>query len=219
MSNLVNVINLLKQNGMPLDVVYDFGAHKGHWTSAMKKFLPAEYYMFEANLAHEDELKQVGDNYFCGKAFSDGRESVKFYKTITGSGTGDSYYEENTKWYEGVYTELEATTVDKCVSENNLPQPQFIKLDTQGSELDVLAGATKTLQNTHLILTELPLLPYNKGAPSTDDYINNLKDLGFVPLVLTEQHHIDSILVQIDMLFIKLQSKDEYLEKTVNLNV
>ncbi len=44
------------------------------------------------------------------------------------------------------------TTLDAYVSENNLPSVDFIKLDVEGAELDVLKGATNTIARFKPIL-------------------------------------------------------------------
>jgi len=44
--------------------------------------------------------------------------------------------------------------MDDYVAQNGLRQPDFIKLDTQASELKVLKGAEYTIENTKFNLTE-----------------------------------------------------------------
>ena len=52
--------------------------------------------------------------------------------------------------------------------------PDFIKIDTQGSELDILKGGEKTISNCSLIYLECPIIEYNLGSPNLNDYINNV---------------------------------------------
>ena len=55
----------------------------------------------------------------------------------------------------------------------------MLKLDVQGAELDVLRGAARTLCGIEVIIIELSLLEYNKGAPLIGDVMARLADLGF----------------------------------------
>jgi FkbM family methyltransferase len=64
--------------------------------------------------------------------------------------------------------------------------PFAIKLDTQGFELEVLAGARETLERTKVVMTELSLTAlYRDGAKLTDVYAL-LEDAGFECIALTE---------------------------------
>ena len=86
---------------------------------------------------------------------------------------------------------------------NNLPLPDFIKVDTQGSEIDILKGSKKTLEKCKLILLECPIISYNNGAPNLNEYINYLNSIDFLPIDACEIHHIDKVFVQIDIIFLK----------------
>ena len=47
------------------------------------------------------------------------------------------------------------------VEKENLKLPNFIKIDTQGSEIDILKGSKNTLKNCNLIYLETPIIEYN----------------------------------------------------------
>jgi FkbM family methyltransferase len=47
--------------------------------------------------------------------------------------------------------EIECTTVDEIVAKYNIPYIDYLKIDVEGAELDVLKGATKTLQEGRVI--------------------------------------------------------------------
>jgi FkbM family methyltransferase len=49
-----------------------------------------------------------------------------------------------------------------AISEN-LPNPDFVKLDVQGAEIDILKGAGDLLDGCSLLLVECPIVPYNLG--------------------------------------------------------
>lgn len=60
--------------------------------------------------------------------------------------------------------EVDCTTIDSACENNNVPLPDFIKLDIHGSEFEALEGAAKCLQNTAFgALVETWTLPIHKG--------------------------------------------------------
>ena len=84
-----------------------------------------------------------------------------------------------------------------------MPAPNFIKLDVQGAELEILTGSDGLLEKCHAIYMECPVLEYNAGAPSFDDYIQFMLERGYVPTQVLEQHLINGVLTQFDILFIR----------------
>ena len=87
--------------------------------------------------------------------------------------------------------------------------PDIIKIDTQGSEVDIFKGSHKALQNCKLLLTETPIIEYNKGAPKLHEYIDTLFDYSLVPIRVEEIHIIDNTLIQIDIIFLRKNIKDQ----------
>jgi FkbM family methyltransferase len=55
----------------------------------------------------------------------------------------------------------------------------FLKLDVQGSELDVLLGAESTLQQVEVLDVELAVLRLYRGAPLLSEVVQHLNERGF----------------------------------------
>lgn len=137
--------------------------------------------------------------FFC-KLLSNNSNEVNFYKL---QGTGDSIFRENTKLYNDIKGEkITTTTLDHVIRENRLPQPDFIKIDTQGSELSILQGAEIALNNTKLLVVELPIIEFNLEAPRLNDVLDFLKKKSFVAYDIVEAHYLDNQLIQIDIIFV-----------------
>ncbi len=80
-------------------------------------------------------------------------------------------------------SELRTTTLDKILFEERISQPfwgEFIKLDTQGSEFDILEGAKKTLQERCVAVTvEVEFFQIYQNQKLFSDIEIFLRDLGF----------------------------------------
>ena len=203
---LLKTFVALNKNGLTLSTVYDIGANKGRWARDTRKLLPqSKFFLFEANDTHTEKLAARGFPFFiCVLGSSE--ETRRFYST---GGTGDSLYIEKTEHYkEADHRVVTTRTLRDMVSENGLPLPNFIKLDVQGAELDILSGGEGLLTQCHLIYMECPVLEYNEGAPTFDDYVRFMSEKGYVPLQVLEQHVIKGALTQFDILFIRKTSID-----------
>ena len=187
-----------------IKVVFDIGAHTGEWARYARRLLPnASIFCVEAN----PQLKQPPGEPPRGgwaNAVLSAPEitEVAFYAT---GGTGDSYLKELTPHYDNVRPLLlPATTLDDLAIKKKWPPPQLLKLDTQGSELDILRGSTKTLKSVKILVAEVPVTPYNQGAPSFDAYVTFMCNLGFTVAGLEEEHFVSDPyprLVQLDLVF------------------
>ena len=95
------------------------------------------------------------------------------------------------------------------MKKENLKLPNFIKIDTQGSEIDILKGSKNTLKNCNLIYLETPIIEYNLNSPNLNECVNYLKSINFVPLDICEVHYMDKVLIQVDILYI---NKSKFFE-------
>jgi len=212
-----NFLKLMLSNGLEIKTVYDIGACQGKWSTNIKNkiLFSSDFYLFEANSNYNSILEKTGFKYFNKVLSNPGRETVIFFN---GTDTGDSYYKETTKWYDDTTSiELPCITLDSLIQQHNIPKPDFIKIDTQGSELDILAGAESVIKDVKLIYTECPIIQYNIGSPNINDYLNFFKKNNFVPIDVFEIHKLENILVQIDIMFVRYDIKNDFLGKTKNI--
>lgn len=176
-------------------VIYDIGANKGQWRGKAKsKFPSAQIESFEASSLAEK-------HGFHHALLSDSNDRFVDWYEI--QGTGDSYYKEKYgKHYDKVVPDKrKCVTLDTFVKEKNLARPDYIKIDVQGSELDVLRGASWVLETCHTIDSELPIIGYNEGAPNIQEYLDFFKSAGFYPFQILGEHKRPFGIVQIDMRF------------------
>jgi len=217
LSNLTSYLRKLRANGLEIKTVYDVGACVGNWTRAMKQtvLMDADFFLFEGNPAYKEILAQHNSFVHMGVLSNPGRETVDFYN---GCDTGDSYYKETTDHYDNrTPIKLPCRTLDSVVEEHNLPLPQFLKIDTQGSELDIMAGANKVMRNVDIVYLECPIIEFNYKAPNIFEYLTFMRSYDLIPIDVFEIHRAEEVLLQIDIMFIKQATKDKIFGKNVHI--
>lgn len=212
----MNFLIQMKNSGYQLKTVYDIGAFKGEWSASLKKYYHnVEIILFEGNPEYNEILSNSGFQFFNIVLSNPGREYVDFYN---GTNSGDSYYKETTKHYDNQRSiKLQSFTLDSIIKKQDLPWPNFIKIDTQGSELDILLGAELILNYVDLIYIECPIIKYNEGAPNISDYLEFFKSKNFIPVDIFEIHRSENTLLQIDIMFIRYDTKLKYLGSFDNI--
>jgi FkbM family methyltransferase len=175
----VKYLKKLKDSGFDPKVIYDVGACVGHWTKVAKTFWPdAKYYLFEAMPESEPILKDFGEYHMDILSDRDGRE-VRWHQN-TSAPWGNSYYCENTQYFsKDDFVIRRAKTLDTVVRERKFPAPDFIKIDVQGAEVDVLMGACKTLGTVKHLIVELQHTNCNDGALQVTESLPIIDGLGF----------------------------------------
>lgn len=196
---------MLRAAGLKPATIVDVGAYEGHWTRRMASSFPsAQFLLFEAQSSKEETIRRnLGKDtryelQIAVLGSSDGAE-VTFYDMETGS----SYYPELTS-YPRTSRVARTQTLDGLLSGRALGET-LLKLDTQGSELDILAGAPKLLEQTACVIIEASLYEYNRHAPTLAAVIPFLDGCGFAAVDVVEMHRrsYDGALVQIDLVFLK----------------
>jgi FkbM family methyltransferase len=194
----------LRRRGLKIEIVYDIGARLGWWTETVRPSLPgARFFLFEGNDMHTKALQETGERYFTAILSSE-EKLVEFYAT---GGPGDSYFREASEHFVGVTPRtLRATTLDHIVETHDLPDPDLIKADVQGAELDVLRGGTKALDKAKLVLLECPIVEYNEGAPNIHEYFRFMDERGFTPIDFLGRTWRHGRVIQIDVLFADIRA-------------
>ena len=192
-------------NKLPINInsIFDIGAFKGEWSiEAQKVFKYAQFQLFDINpYLLKNPIKLKGN--FHNVLLSDTIKNVEYFRL---NGTGDSYFKEKSEFYEHVTPEkIQTNTLDNIVNSSSglIPDPDLIKIDSQGSELEIFAGAKKILKDLKVVIVELPLVEYNSGAPNFSEYTEFFINLGFFPFQLIEVHRSNKTIVQIDIAFLR----------------
>ncbi|MCL5287475.1 MAG: FkbM family methyltransferase [Acidobacteria bacterium] len=80
--------------------------------------------------------------------------------------------------------QMEGTSLDAVFSKQKLAPPDFLKLDTQGSELGCLRGASQVLRQVCLVEVEVEFTPLYEGQPLFHDVMRFMTENNFELLYL-----------------------------------
>jgi FkbM family methyltransferase len=209
--SLENSLANLKREGFYPSYIIDIGAYHGEWTTMIKKIFPeSNVLMIEAQEIKEGILKDISQTY-SPKVFyeirllsSQNEQEVSFVEMETGS----SVFEESSP-YQREYVNKKTITLDTLLKKHpNFESADFLKIDVQGYELEVLKGAKQLLEKVELVLMEVSLIPVNKGCPIMSEVVQFMADYDFRVLDFCSQiRRSDGFLWQTDLLFIKNTSK------------
>ncbi len=177
-----NTLLRLKALGFAPATIYDIGAYRGVWTRRASEVFPdATFVQFEANADNAVHLAAAGRRHFIvALSAEDGEKSL--FLPREGNTTGTSLYRENSALYDAhnlVVRKVATARLDTLVAAEKLPPADLIKIDVQGAELDVLAGAKTALSRCEALIAELSLASYNKDAPLIGETMPAITQLGF----------------------------------------
>jgi FkbM family methyltransferase len=188
--------------------IIDVGAHRGDWTKmALRVFPQAKVIMIEpqeelrADLAKVRELHPEVEYLAAGA----GRQKGELVQTIWSDLAGSSFLPEASagRLKDGTQRVTPVTTLDDILSERPSFMPDVLKIDTQGFELEVLAGAKSLMGKTELVIMETSLYEFVPGMPKTFDCIKFMEENGYDLYDITEylRRPLDGALGQVDLAF------------------
>jgi FkbM family methyltransferase len=159
---LINKLNSKKP------IIFDVGCFVGNFSRNLKKKLNLKnknFYLFDAN----PNLK-IKDFKYNNLVFSDKIQIRNFYLNEFFPSSGSSLKEDtknDLKWNitrklitlspnKGFkILKVKTNTIDNFCKNNKIIKIDILKIDVEGSELEVLKGSKKILNKTHLIQLEI----------------------------------------------------------------
>ena len=167
------------------NIIYDIGANALHWTrEARKVWNNSSIYAFDVINEAEELYKSQNINYHIGVLSDEDNKIVKFYENKEHP-AGNSYYKEighpnsNNIYPDNSFTEKNSMTLSSIVKTKQFPNPELIKIDVQGAELDIIRGSLDVINKAKYLIVELQHTQYNRGAPLCDETISFLNKNGW----------------------------------------
>jgi FkbM family methyltransferase len=207
-----SLFQLLNKIGAAPAVVYDIGASNGFWSVTVSDGLPpAEHHLFEPlydhpayryilqkNLSDHPNWKlhriALGDRNGTATIRISSDRSAPYGSTILDIG--------DTPWPQRT---IEQHRLDDYVANNRLPLPNAVKVDTQASELLILAGGKHAISAADILIVETWLYrSYGPQTPLLTEIIELATELGFVAHDYGNHwRDTDGTLHSIDLVFAK----------------
>lgn len=174
--------------GLDLRRFFDVGASIGRWSSRVSQDFPqASFHLFEPLIDHCASYRRKMETTLAR------HPSFRLHKVALGAECGKAsmcVYPENLVGSTALplaatppdaqRVEVDMLTIDYVVQEFQLPVPQVIKMDTQGCELSILKGATRTLPRVDVLLLECWLTrAYGPETPLLLEIADWLRDFHF----------------------------------------
>lgn len=203
-------LSFLKQRGFEPHRIFDVGAYRGDFARECIELWPfASIHCFEPQPHMQKCLHGLSASnpnivihqFVLG---AEPRASIDLYCAETASSVLKEHHSAHPS------LQCEQMTIDQVICDSKVSPPNFIKVDVQGYELEVLRGGQTTLPSVDAILLELNLLDLHREVPLIAEVMQWLSERNFVAYELAglTRRPLDRALWQIDMVFVK---KDSWL--------
>lgn len=180
--------SLLKERR--IDLALDVGANKGQFGSRVRKIYDGQMISFEPVAGAYQMLSQVAASdpnwQTCKFALGDQQSiaDINVYRNDEFSSllaVNDYCHERFAEQTRTQSTErIEVRRLHDVIVERNLTRRNiFLKLDTQGFDIQAFRGATESLKQVHVLLSEISLIPIYDGAPRWTETVSVYEDAGF----------------------------------------
>lgn len=213
----------LKLDGYAPRTVLDIGANVGDFTREFLKAFPdCVPTLIEPNPFCEQALSQLPCERHMVAASDQAGEGELFLSEGWLVSTGASLYRENSEYFSDEL--LIRKTVPKVRLDDLFAGRRFdfVKIDTQGSELDVLRGGGTVLRQADYILIEISVVDFNGGAPRAEEVFKQLGAMGFAPAAVTDIHRLPEVrdggVLQMDFLFKRRAARPSQFGRLTALN-
>jgi FkbM family methyltransferase len=193
-------LKTLAQNGFQPRVIFDIGAASGDWARLAAGIWPsARIHGFEPNQRERASLERTK------------RELPAFDFTLCflGSEPKRVQYDDqgtSTSVLNGAGTQTaEMRVLDELVRSGAAPRPEFLKLDVQGYELEVLRGGEEALAGARGALLEVSFTEFASGVPLVAEVVAFMAQRGFVwyDAMGIYRSLEDDALLQMDAMFLR----------------
>jgi len=205
--SLAGALEHIKKLGFAPRTVIDVGAATGTF-DLYHAFPTASFLLIEPLEEHRPALEKVVSRLkdarylIAAAAARPGEITIHVHPDLLGSSL---YLEDEESGVNGVPRTIPAITLDEACAEQGLRGPYLLKIDVQGAELDVLAGAAQVLRETEVVVLETSLFEVFQGGPQIADVIAWMRAGGFVVYDILETRYrlLDGAMVQADLAFVQ----------------
>jgi len=203
-----SVLRRVQEAGVRPRGVIDVGAALGDWSRGCARVFPDARYLLaepveEFRPALEAAATAIGHADVVAAAVADapGTRTLNVHDDLVGSSL---LREREGPQVDGSPRAVEVTTVDRLVAEYGLEPPVLLKIDVQGAEGAVVAGATETLRQTEAVVAEVSFFGFFVGGTPFEALVTQLYEARFVVFDIGNlaRRPLDGALSQADITFV-----------------
>ncbi len=193
--------------GLRPATVLDVGAAWGRWSEDCHAVFPdARFVLVEPleELAPALDLVAArlgrAERVTAAATSTRGERTLHVHRDLVGTSL---FHEAEGPAVDGKPRVVPTVTLDGLVEERGASGPYLVKLDVQGGELDVLAGAANVLAASELLVLEASFFEFFEGGPLAHDLIAWLRERGLVLYDVSEPTYrpLDGALAQANLAF------------------
>lgn len=209
--NMKYLLEDLRQRGLKCSSFIDVGANNTAYSRMVKEVFPeAAACLIEPQQEMLPHLENFAATFahtvffLAGAGAKKGKLTLTVWDDLAGSsflpGPDEKLREIDKQ------REIDIITIDDLINERKIEMPQFIKLDVQGFELEVLKGASKAFGETEVFILEVSLFASDSpDMPVFAEVVNFMAERDYVvydfPGFL--RRPADGALAQCDLCFVK----------------
>jgi FkbM family methyltransferase len=159
-------------------VIYDIGASIGSYAKFFHILYPdTKVILFEANDVFEP--RYTGEDYHIVCLSDEDNKEVKFYNNPVNNDNFEvcSYYKSTV--VKDDFKLLNTTKLDTLVMKKGLMYPNMIKINCNGSELDIIKGGVETIKKCTYLIVRLQNYEFFREASIALVVGPYIEDLGF----------------------------------------
>jgi FkbM family methyltransferase len=208
-TSLEGVLQTAVQNGLQVKTIVDVGAGRGDFSRAAYRHIPAAaFILIEPLREFASQLELAGGDLPAARIVTAVASSTRGQKTLNVHPDlfGSSLLCEcEATDVNGQPRQVDSVMLDDLMNDLGLEGPFLLKLDVQGAERDVLAGAEKMLPQADMVIMETSFFNFFQGGPLFHDQIAFMRERGFVlyDLFGLAYRPLDKALAQVDAVFVK----------------
>jgi len=181
----------LKARGFSPKHIVDVGANHGYWTRAALNYFPESYYTL---IEPQDHLKEEvwdllarGEGKFrwIGAGASDKSGTLPFSIGHRDDSSTFTLTSEAAGAVGRRQIEIPVVTLNEIVLTSTAPFPEMVKIDAEGLDLRVIAGASELLGRTDIFLIEATLVA--PGLANTlENVVTTMSHAGYHVIDITD---------------------------------
>jgi FkbM family methyltransferase len=202
-------LHRIKEQDFDPGIVIDVGAAHGDWTRSCRQIFPdARFVMLEPLPEYHRELTELARqeriHYIPAAA---GRAKDELQLLVPEDPTGSSFLPASRR--SDTYFKKSVKVPVVPLASLDIPEEtSLLKLDVQGYELEVLAGAGRVMRQVEVIVAECSLYPFQENIPLIHESVEHVVDLGFRLYDIADEVRWPSgTLAQIDLVFVAAGSQ------------